>query len=368
MSPPFRAEHVGSLLRPRRLKDVAVGHGRGEVDEAAYRTVLDEEVARAVALQEECGLPVVTDGEFGRTSWFGFFFERLEGFSLRDSRFRFRDDHGDELAWRTAYCDAMVRRTGPIAVEEFQRLAGLTERTAKANLPTPSALHFFRGDDCRDPAVYPDIDQWWDDLIAVYRAEIADLAAAGCRYLQMDEVPIAMLCDAGVRAQVESWGVDPDDLVDTYVRVTNRVLADRPADMAVGVHLCQGNFRSHWMATGGYEPVAERLFGELAVDAFFLEYDSQRAGDFSPLRHVGGDATVVLGLISTKSPELEDVDGLLARIDDAAALVDPDRLALSPQCGFASVAGGNALTEPDQVAKLRLVVETAERAWGSVSR
>jgi 5-methyltetrahydropteroyltriglutamate--homocysteine methyltransferase len=364
-SPPFRAEHVGSLLRPRGLKDAAVAHHRGEVSSEEYHEVLDRSVADAVALQEECGLHVVTDGEFGRTSWFGFFFERLDGFSVRDSLFDFHDDAGNTFGWQTAYCDGPMRRRGPIAVEEFERLAAATRRTPKANLPSPSVLHFFRGDDCRDPAVYPDIDAWWADLVAIYRAEIADLAAAGCRYLQLDEVPLAMLCDESVRARLTGAGIDPEGLAAAYVDVTNRILEGRPADMVVGMHLCRGNFRSRWMASGGYEPVAERLFGDLDVDAFFLEYDSERAGDFRPLRHVRPDTTVVLGLVSTKHPDLEDTDALLARIDEAAAIVDADHLALSPQCGFASVAGGNTLSEADQKAKLRLVVSTATRAWGT---
>jgi 5-methyltetrahydropteroyltriglutamate--homocysteine methyltransferase len=363
--PPFRAEHVGSLLRPRALKDAAAAHRRGQLASAEYLAVLDRSVADAVSLQEECGFQAVTDGELGRTSWFGFFFERLDGFSVADSLFDFHDDEGNTYSWQTAYCDAPMHRREPIAVAEFERLAATTQRTPKANLPSPSVLHFFRGDKCRDPAVYPEIDAWWEDLVAIYRAEIADLAAAGCRYLQLDEVPLAMLCDPTVRDLLVAGGVDPDGLAATYVDVTNRILEGRPEGMVVGMHLCRGNFRSRWMASGGYEPVAERLFGDLDIDAYFLEYDSERAGDFGPLRHVRPDATVVLGLVSTKHPDLEDPDALLARIDEAAAIVDGDRLALSPQCGFASVAGGNTLDEADQEAKLRLVVSTAERAWGA---
>ena len=365
--PPFRAEHIGSLLRPRALKDAATAHRRGEVSYEDYLEVLDQSVVAAVSLQENCGLQVVTDGELGRTSWFGFFFERLDGFSVGDSLFDFHDDAGNTFQWQTAYCDAPMRRHGPIAVSEFERLAAATRRTPKANLPSPSVLHFFRGEGCRDPAVYPDIDAWWDDLVAIYRAEIADLAAAGCRYLQLDEVPLAMLCDDGVRDRLAAGGVDPDGLAATYVDVTNRILEGRPGGMVVGMHLCRGNFRSRWMARGGYEPVAERLFGDLDIDAYFLEYDSERAGDFRPLRHVRPGVAVVLGLVSTKQPALEDSDALLARIDEAATIVDADHLALSPQCGFASVAGGNTLDEADQEAKLRLVVATADRAWGTVS-
>ena len=259
-----------------------------------------------------------------------------------------------------------MRRTEPIAVEEFQRLARLTSVTPKANLPTPSSLHFFRGEECRDTAVYPDLDRWWDDVITVYRAEVADLAAAGCRYLQLDEVPLAMLCDPEVREQAAGQlGMNPAALVDLYVGLINEIVAGRPDDMTIGVHLCRGNFRSRWMASGGYEPVAEKLFGGLDVDGFFLEYDSERAGGFEPLRFVPADRTVVLGIISTKTPELEPVDGLLGRIEEAARIVPADQLAISPQCGFASVAGGNTIDADAQEAKLSLVVEVAERAWGT---
>ena len=365
MVPPFRAEHVGSLLRPRRLKDAARGRDEGTVPQAEYEAILDEQIARAVRLQEEVGLEVITDGEFGRTSWFGFFFERLEGFSLRPSRFTFTDHTGRRYEWPTSYTVERIRRIAPIAVDEYRRVARLTDRTVKANLPAPSALHFFRGDGCRDPRVYPDLEEWWDDVVAVYRAEIADLAAAGCRYLQLDEVPLAMLCDPGIRDRLRAEGEDPDALVDRYVTITNRILADRPPGLTVAMHLCRGNFRSRWMASGGYDPIAERVFGGLAVDAFFLEYDSERAGDFRPLRHVPEAVGVVLGLVTTKRPDLEDPDELAARVEEASRFVPLDRLALSPQCGFASVAGGNPLTEDEERAKLALVVDVAERIWGS---
>ncbi len=364
MAPPFRAEHVGSLLRPRRLKDVARDHAAGEATAAEYHRVLGEEIERAVRLQEDVGLEVITDGEFGRSSWFGFFFERLEGFSLQPSLFTFRDHEGQTYEWMTAYTVDRIRRPGPIATDEFQRVRALTERTVKANLPAPSALHFFRGDGCRDPRIYPDIEAWWDDVVGIYQAEIRALGEVGCTYLQLDEVPLAMLCDAGIRRQLREQGTDPYELVDRYVEVTNRVVEARPETMTIAMHLCRGNFRSRWMASGGYEPIAERVFGGLAVDAFFLEYDTERAGDFSPLRHVPDDRMVVLGLVTTKSPKLEDPDDLAARIDEASHFVPLERLAVSPQCGFASVAGGNPLTEDDERRKLTLIVETALRVWG----
>ncbi len=365
LDPPFRAEHVGSLLRPRALKAAATGFAKGTVDRSAYEAALDAAIADAVRLQEDAGLRSITDGEFGRTSWFGFFFERLEGFSIKPSRFRFKDADGHQHEWQTCFAEAPMRRPRTIAGDEFDRLRALTTQTPKANLPTPSALHFFRGDDCRDPAVYPDMDSWWADVVAIYRAEIADLAARGCTYLQLDEVPVAMLCDPDVRAQVQADGSDPDALLQRYLDATNEVLADKPAGMTVGMHLCRGNFRSRWMASGGYEPVAERLFNDLAVDAYFLEYDSDRAGDFSPLRHVPKDKVVVLGLVSSKTTTLEDPDTIARRIDEATAFVPLEQLALSPQCGFASVAGGNTVEEDTERAKLGLVVDVAQRVWGT---
>jgi 5-methyltetrahydropteroyltriglutamate--homocysteine methyltransferase len=231
-------------------------------------------------------------------------------------------------------------------------------------LPTPSAFHFFRFQAPADRAVYPDEDRYWDDLVAVYRAEIAALGAAGCRYLQLDEVPLAMLCDPSIREQVRALGGDPERLTATYIEVLKRILAARPPGMTVGIHLCRGNFRSRWMASGGYEPVAERLFNDAPVDAFFLEYDSERAGDFSPLRHLPKGRHAVLGMVGSKSAALESPEALCRRLDEAARFVPMERLALSPQCGFASVAGGNSISEAEQAAKLRLVVEVAQKAWG----
>ena len=365
MVPPFRAEHVGSLLRPADLKRAFQQFRDGALSAADYEAALLDAIRGAVRTQEDAGLQSITDGEFGRNSWFGFFFERMDGFRLEPAAFRFRDEKGGSYEWPTCCACARMRRRGPIAIDEFKRLAALTRRTAKMTLPAPSALHFFRFHAAADPAVYPDENGYWDDLVAVYRAEIAALAEAGCRYLQLDEVPLAMLCDPLIREQVKGLGGDPAALVAKYVEVLQRILAGRPAGMTVGLHLCRGNFRSRWMASGGYEPVAERLLNDMPVDAFFLEYDSERAGDFSPLRWLPADKHVVLGLVSTKSPALEPADGLRRRIDEAARHVPMERLALSPQCGFASVAGGNLLTEEEQAAKLRLVVEVARAAWGS---
>ena len=361
--PPFRAEHIGSLLRPRVLKDAYRARADGNLSDAEYDAVRDQAVLDAIRMQESAGMHAITDGEFRRASWFSAFFEALDGFSHADSAFQFRDSEGGRYAWTTCCATAPIRRVGGITTDEFDFVRAHTDRLPKITMPTPSALHFFRGPACVDTAIYPDLDRFWDDVVTVYRAEIANLASRGATYLQLDEVPLAMLCDPMVRDQVRTLGEDPDALIETYIDVLNRALADRPAGMRVGVHLCRGNFRGRWMAEGGYEPVADALFNRLAVDAFFLEFDSERAGDFSPLRLMPADKTVVLGLISSKHAALESVDGLRRRIDQAAAHVPLDRLCLSPQCGFASVAGGNFLTEDDERDKLELVSEVAAKVW-----
>ena len=362
--PPFRAEHVGSLLRPPALKTVAKAYQKEEVSEEEYFAVLDQEIAGVVRLQESVGLKSITDGEFGKTSWFGFFFERLEGFCLKESLFDFHDVEGEDHGWMTCYTSARMHRPRPICVEEFERLRKLTAETPKVNMPSPSALHFFRGDQCRDETAYPDIEAWWEDLIGIYQAELQALGRAGCMYLQLDEVPLALLCDVDIQKQVRGMGLDPGELVARYIGTVNRILESRPAGMTVGMHLCRGNFRSRWMGEGGYDPVAERLFNDVDVDVFFLEYDTSRSGDFTPLENLPDDKSVVLGLVSTKSPVLEDGDALRHRIDEASRYVPLERLALSPQCGFASVAGGNPLSEDEQRAKLELIVGVARDVWG----
>ena len=360
----FHADHVGSLLRPAALKEAFRKLREGSIGAAEYEAALSEAIRGAVRTQEEAGLQSITDGEFGRNSWFGFFFERMAGFRLEPAAFKFRDGEGGTYEWPTCYACERMRRHSPIAVDEHRRLAALTRRTPKMTLPSPSAFHFFRFHAPADPAVYPDEDGYWNDLVEVYRAEIAALGEAGCRNLQLDEVPLAMLCDPLIREQVKALGGDPEALVSTYIGVLGRILAGRPAGMTVAMHLCRGNFRSRWMASGGYEPVAERLFNEAPVDTYFLEYDSERAGDFLPLRWVPAGKSVVLGLVSSKIAEPESADDLRRRIDEAARYLPMENLALSPQCGFASVAGGNLLTDEDQAAKLRLVVKVAKASWG----
>ena len=364
-APRFRAEVVGSLLRPRRLKEAGQAFREGRISRSEYDTALDAAIAAAVERQGDVGLKVATDGEFGRSSWFGFFFEGLSGFRLAPSNFKFKDGEGRTFEWPTCVAEARIERRASITLGEFQR-ASRHARSAivKATMPAPSAFHFFELSQSVEVAAYPDVDSYFDDLVGIYRAEIADLANAGCRYVQLDEVPIAMLCDADVRRQAAVEGGDPHALLNTYLGLIRRILSDLPAGMTAGMHLCRGNFRSRWMAAGGYEPVAAKLFTEVPVDTYLLEYDSERAGDFTPLRFVPKNKQVVLGLVSSKTGEIERELDLLRRIEEAARHCPMDQLALSPQCGFASVAGGNALTEDQQWAKLALVVQTAERAWG----
>ena len=361
----YRADHVGSLLRPRVLKDAFRAHADGKLDDAGFRAAQDAAIRDAVRLQEEVGLRAITDGEFRRTAWSAGFVWALDGLAPRPSLFEFTDQQGDVVRWDTCYAERRLSRTRGITTDEFETVRSLTKETAKVTMPAPSFLHFFRGPECADRAVYPDLDSFFDDLVAIYRAELADLAKIGCRYVQLDEVPVAMLGDDSVREKVRARGEDPDDLVRRYVGAVNRLLEGRPAGMTVAMHLCRGNLRGHWMASGGYDAVAESLFGGARVDAFLLEYDSPRAGDFAPLRFLAPEKRAVLGLVSSKTPVLEPLDALRRRLDEAAKVVPLERLGITPQCGFASTVAGNPLTEDDQRAKLARVVETAEKVWGS---
>lgn len=362
--PPCRAEPIGSLLRPRTLQEAARARAAGRLDEAAYQRALADAVRAVVARQEALGLPVVTDGELGRRAWSTGFLDAVAGLAYRPSLFPFTDAGGGQYGWDTCYATARLRRARPAAVVELRRVQPLTARVVKVTLPAPSMPHFFRFADFADRAVYPDEELFWEDLLAVYRAEVADLVTAGCRYLQLDEVPLAMLGDEGIRARVRALGGDPGALAERYLEALNRVAAACPPTVTVGVHFCRGNFRSRWMAVGGYDWIALRVFPRLAVDALCLEYDSPRAGTFAPLAEIPAGPRVLLGLVSTKTPALEGVDVLRRRLDEAARHLPLERLGLSPQCGFASVAGGNLLDEDAQWAKLGRVVEVARLVWG----
>jgi 5-methyltetrahydropteroyltriglutamate--homocysteine methyltransferase len=361
--PPFRADHVGSLLRPKELREAYRGHAQGELDASAFAKVQDKAIRDVVRLQEEAGLQVVTDGEFRRSSYWGRFVERCNGFEIRPAAFKFRDDHGHEADFTATYASAKLARTQPLAVDEFAFLSQVTKVTPKITMPAPSTMHFYRCTDFADPKAYTNPEAFFADLAAIYRQEIADLAKAGCRYIQLDEVAIAMLCDPAIREKVSNAGQEPDRLVDLYIKGINDCVAGAPADMVIGIHMCRGNFRGRYLSEGGYESVAERYFTGANATHFLLEYDTARAGDFKPLRFVPKTKGVVLGLVSTKTPVLETLDGLQRRVAEATKFIDLDRVGIGPQCGFASTAAGNPLSLDDERAKLRLLVEAAFVIW-----
>jgi 5-methyltetrahydropteroyltriglutamate--homocysteine methyltransferase len=362
--PPFRADHVGSLLRPKELRDAFRRHAQGKLGAAAFAEAQDRAIHEVVRLQEEAGLQVVTDGEFRRSSYWGRFVERCSGFAIKPAVFRFRDDHGHEVDFTATYASARLARTQPLAADEFAFLKQVTKATPKITMPAPSTMHFYRCTDFADPKVYADAETFFADLSAIYHQEIANLAKAGCRYIQLDEVAVAMLCDPAIRDKVSSAGQDPDRLVDLYIKAVNDCIAGAPADMVVGIHMCRGNFRGRYLSEGGYESVAERFFAGANATHFLLEYDTARAGDFKPLRFVPKGKGIVLGLVSTKTPALESIDDLRRRTSEAAKFIDLDRLGIGPQCGFASTAAGNPLTVDDERAKLHLLVEVARILWG----
>jgi 5-methyltetrahydropteroyltriglutamate--homocysteine methyltransferase len=334
------------------------------MDAAAFEATMGRCIREAVAMQESVGLQVITDGEFRRGSWFFGFVQAVEGFAVKPAEFGFHDSAGGTLAFETAYAAARLRRTRGIVSDDFRFLNPVTKRTVKVTIPAPSVSHFFRPADPFDRAVYADVEAYWRDLVAIYREEIAELARQGCTYVQLDEVPLAMMSDPNVQARLRAAGQDPAALLDTYIKMANAALRGRPQSMKAAMHLCCGNYKGMWMAEGGYDWVAERMFNEVDVDGFLLEYDTPRAGDFAALRFLPAGKTAVLGLVSSKTPSLETKDDLKKRIDAAAEHAPLDRLALSPQCGFASSAGGNPITEDDQRRKLALVVEVASEIWG----
>jgi 5-methyltetrahydropteroyltriglutamate--homocysteine methyltransferase len=362
--PPFRADHIGSLLRPARLRQAFRDFGDRRIGAAEFRTVQEDAIRGVVKLQEEVGLEVVNDGEFRRGSYWGRFVQLTEGLAVKEATFRFHDEHGHELDFTAPHVARKVRRGQAIAVDEVAFVRGLTDRVVKVTLPSPSTMHFWRGRQWVEPGVYESADAFFADLGRVYQEEIAALAAAGAQYVQLDEVALAMLCDPGARAKVTAEGGDPERLIDLYVEAINRAVAGQPAEVVIGVHMCRGNFKGKYLAEGGYDSVAEKLFQRANVNHFLLEYDTPRAGDFAPLRFVPKGKGVVLGLVSSKVGALEPIDSLQRRAEEAAKFVAPERLAISPQCGFASTVAGNPLTEAEMRAKLALVVEAARTIWG----
>jgi 5-methyltetrahydropteroyltriglutamate--homocysteine methyltransferase len=366
--PPFRADHVGSLLRPEALLDARRRHQAGTIDDDALRAVEDDAIRDVVRMQEGLGLQTATDGEFRRTSWHMDFIYSLRGVSrtTESIKVHFRNAAGDlDFTSAALKVEGKVGIDGPIFGDAFQFLkSAVTSGIPKLTIPSPSMVHFRGGAAALDPAVYPDEEQFWTDLSAAYADQVREIAALGCTYLQLDDTSLAYLNDPAQRAEIAAQGRDAEHQHERYIRQINAALADRPDGLTVTTHMCRGNFRSSWAAEGGYDFVAEALFGRLDVDGFFLEYDDARSGSFAPLRYVPEGKLVVLGLVTTKSPELESKDDLKRRIDEAAKYVPLEQLCLSPQCGFSSTVEGNNLTRDEQVAKLALIVETAAEVWG----
>ena len=362
--PPFRADHVGSLLRPAGLRRAFRSNASGELSDTELLKIQDDAIRDVVALQEACGLAVVTDGEFRRISYWEKFVRLTEGLEVRGADFSFHDDAGRESEFTAPYAAGKLRRQAPIALDEVRYLQGLTGAVAKVTLPAPSTMHFYRFTDYAAQGLYACVEDYFSDLARVYQEEIAELAAAGTQYIQFDEVALAMLCDPCARERVTAAGQDPEQLVDLYVNAINQALEDAPEGVVFAVHMCRGNYKGMYLSAGGYDSVADKLFGQAAVNHFLLEFDTPRAGDFSPLRFVPGDKGVVLGLVCSKRTELEPVDHLVSRVEAASAFVDGERLAISPQCGFARPIGGNPVDESHQRAKLGLCVAAAEKIWG----
>jgi len=379
-TPPFRAEHVGSLLRPARLLDArtaAEGDQYRNVDGplryAGLKEIEDEAIREAVALQERVGLQVVTDGEFRRRSWFQDFVLSLTGTGITwidtgqtvSAALPFQDGKTvDKLPGHIVRVEQKLKREKGIFTDHFAFLKQTTTRTPKISLPSPTMLHFWGGRDAIDASVYPDIEEFWNDAIDIWVAELTELHALGCTYAQIDDVTFAVLCDPRSHDSLRARGDDPHKILDTYASVLNRIAAGVPAGMTLGMHMCRGNNRGKWMASGGYEYISEVLFRNINIPNFFMEYDSDRAGDFRPLRHLPKGKNVVLGLISSKTPELESSEMLTRRIGEAARHASLDQLCLSPQCGFASNFMGNPVTMDDEKRKLELVVNTAREVWG----
>jgi methionine synthase II (cobalamin-independent) len=370
--PPFRADHVGSLLRPKRLLEARARHADGEIDDDALREQEDRAVAEVVALQRDAGLQTATDGEMRRTSWHMDFIYQLEGVDSTDEKLQVHFHNADgDLDFETAALRVhdRVRLGETIFGDAFAFLQETVRQTApgmtpKLTLPSPSMVHYRGGRAAIDESVYPELGPFWDDLAAAYAEQVRRVAELGCTYLQLDDTSLAYLNDPKQRELVSAQGSDAEHQHEQYIRTINAAVADRPEGLHLTTHMCRGNYRSSWAAEGGYDFVAEALFSELAVDGFFLEYDDERSGGFEPLRFVPPGKQVVLGLVTTKSGKLEDKDDLKRRIEEASRFVPLDQLCLSPQCGFSSTVEGNTLTLDEELAKLRLVVEVAEDVWG----
>ena len=366
--PPFRADQVGSLIRPQNLIEAREKFLKGEISKDQLLEIQRPAIQAVVKMQEDIGLKSVTDGEFNRTSWQSDFLLKIKNVARVPSRLKVRfhsqdgtrDHHPPTLA-----VQGKISRPEPMFVDDLRYLASITKQTAKVTMPSPTILHFRGGRGAIDSTAYPDMEEFFGDLAKVYQEELRGIYEAGGRYAQIDETNLAYLCDPNLRAEAESFGEDPDALPKTYSKLINSCIAGLPDDMTLCMHLCRGNFAGAWIAEGGYEPVADLLFNQINVSGYFLEFDSERAGGFEPLRFLPKGKVAVLGLITTKSSKLEAKDDIKRRIEQAAKFVDIDQLALSPQCGFSSGIGGETMSVEQEADKLRLVVEIAEEVWGS---
>lgn len=364
---PLRAEHVGSFPRPAALIKAREDRAAGKIGSADLRRKEDAAIREVVAMQERVGVGAITDGEFRRISWRDAPFEHFDGFTQErhGTDFTFRlFDGTTHKAGPVPSVTGKISRREPMTADHFDLLKPMTKGLPKANLPTPSVTHFFRGKAAIDPKIYSDMDQFFDDVARAYREEVADLAARGCTYLQMDEVPLAVICDPKNKEIVRSRGEHPDKVIDAYIDVINDSIRDRPKSMAITLHMCRGNM-GHGMADGGYDAIADRLFGRLDVDGYFLEYDTPRAGDFDALRFIPEGKRAAIGIISTKHPEVEPADALKRRIEEASRSLDLDQLCLCPQCGFSSNVGTGNFPLDAVERKLARLVEVANAVWGS---
>jgi 5-methyltetrahydropteroyltriglutamate--homocysteine methyltransferase len=368
--PPFRADHVGSLLRPPRLLRARQELKEKIISTIEFREIEDRSIRAVVKMQEEIGLQGITDGEYRRSLWHADFLSKIEGVIVKEGLAPESGRHfqggqpGLQRSPTRFEVKNRLRRVGGIETENLKFLASVTTQTAKLCIPSPSLLHFRGGRKAVSRTAYPEIEEFFVDLARVYREEIGDLAALGCTYLQIDDTNLAFLCDPKMRKGTLDMGENPDHLTHTYAKLINECIKERPKDMVVCIHLCRGNFQGAWVAEGGYDPVAEVLFNELKVDGYFLEFDSPRAGNFAPLRYLPRGKRLNLGLVTTKVGELENTDDLKRRIDQASHYVPLDQLGISPQCGFSSTYLGNKLSGEEQIAKLKLVVKVAREVWG----
>ncbi|HEX6154946.1 MAG TPA: 5-methyltetrahydropteroyltriglutamate--homocysteine S-methyltransferase [Burkholderiales bacterium] len=365
MRPPFRVEHIGSFLRPERLIQAARDRKAGRISDAEVRRLQDECVREIVTFQDAIGLPSITDGEFRRRSWSAGFIDAVEGFGLRDGTLSFKNESAVIGIASSPYAKAPLKRKQRIVADDYKFLKSVVRNgVPKVTMAAPDVMHYFLGPKSFETSVYPDREAYFEALTRIYREEIAELAKEGCTYLQLDDTALPCNCDAHAREDVKARGEDADELTDRYVRLFNDCVAKRPRDMTVATHLCRGNLKGAWMAEGGYEPIAEKLFNQLDASIYCLEYDTERAGDFAPLRFLPKGKRVILGLVSTKTPALESKDALKRKIEAAAKHAPLEQLGIGPQCGFSSGGGsGQAVTQDDTRRKLELVMEVADDVW-----